>query len=105
WILFVFISSPLSNLFFVQEKQKHGLILQIIIFVSRGAVLLACVLLHYDAMRTVLLFGIIGAILFFLFIFYLLSSVGIRKLSILAYTFMVIAAGIIPLYLIDKVFS
>lgn len=102
WFLFVFISSPLSNLFFVQEKQKQGLILQVIIFTSRAAVLLLCILQQYSAAFTVLLFGITGAVLFFLFIVYLLSSVGIPRLTIIGYTCMVLAAGIIPVYLIDK---
>ena len=105
WFLFVFISSPLSNLFFVQEKQKQGLVLQVIIFTSRAAVLLLCMLQHYSAATTVLLFGITGAVLFFLFIVYLLSSVGIARVTIIGYTCMVVAAGIIPVYLIDKLLS
>jgi O-antigen/teichoic acid export membrane protein len=105
WFLFVFISSPLSNLFFVQEKQKQGLILQVIIFTSRAAVLLLCILQQYSAAFTVLLFGITGAVLFFLFIIYLLSSVGISRITIISYTCLAAAAGIIPVYLIDKLLS
>lgn len=102
WFLFVFISSPLSNLFFVQGRQKQGLVLQVIIFTSRAAVLAGCLLLHYDAATTVMWFGIVGAVLFFCFIFHLLASVGVHRLLILGYTLMVLAAGMLPFYLIDK---
>lgn len=100
WVLFVFISSPLSNLFFVQEKQKQALALQTVIFGSRFLVLLLCVLLHFDAHLTVQLFGIVGAVIFFIFIFYLLSSVGIRKTTILVHTSLALATVIVPLFLI-----
>lgn len=100
WILFVFISSPLSNLFFIQEKQKQGLVLQAIIFSSRFIVLLGCIVMQINAADTVLAFGITGAILFFCFIYYLLASVGIPKLKIFYYTILVICAGIIPFYLL-----
>ncbi|WP_118972368.1 lipopolysaccharide biosynthesis protein [Taibaiella koreensis] len=102
WFLFVFISSPLSNLFFVQGKQKQGLLLQVIIFVSRALVLLLCLWRHYDAAATVVWFGAIGALIFFCFVFYLLSSAGIGKLQILVYTLAVLAAGILPFFLIDQ---
>src|SRR5690606_21515153 len=100
WVLFVFISSPLSNLFFVQEKQKQALALQAVIFGSRFIVLLLCVLLRFDAHLTVLLFGIVGAVIFFIFIFYLLSYVGIRKMAVLGHTLLVLATVMIPLLLI-----
>ncbi len=100
WVLFVFISSPLSNLFFVQEKQRQGLVLQSVIFCSRFATLLLCVLLHFDAHLTVLLFGVVGALIFFIFIFYLLSSVGIRKTAILGHTLLALTTGVVPLLII-----
>lgn len=99
WIFFVFISSPLSNLFFVQERQKEGLILHIVIFSSRIIVLFACVLFHFDALETVFYFGAIGAIVFLGFIFYLLSSIGIKKMVIVNYTLIVIIVGFVPVYL------
>ncbi|WP_118951403.1 lipopolysaccharide biosynthesis protein [Taibaiella helva] len=102
WFLFVFISSPLSNLFFVQGKQKQGLLLQIIIFSSRALVMLLCLWLRYDAAVTVMWFGAVGALIFFCFIFYLLSSAGISKWQILGYTLAVLAAAIVPFFLIDQ---
>lgn len=102
WFLFVFISSPLSNLFFIQEKQKQSLVLQLIIFISRAAVLFLCVWLHYDALRTVTCFGIVGALLFFCFIFYLLVTAGISGLKVLGYTFAVVSGSIGVFYLIDR---
>lgn len=99
WIFFVFISSPISNLFFVQERQKEGLILHIFIFGSRVVVFALCILLHLDALQTVFYFGLAGAVIFSGFIFYLLSSIGIKKSQIIQYTIIVISLGIIPVYL------
>lgn len=100
WIFFVFISSPISNLFFVQERQKEGLILHLFIFGSRFVVLAICVLLHLNALQTVFYFGLVGALLFLSFTFYLLSSIGIKKSQIIQYTLSILCVGIIPVFLL-----
>jgi len=102
WIFFVFISSPISNLLFVQERQKEALVLQIVIFVSRLMVLSACALLHLNAFQTIFYFGLTGALIFFGFIFYLLSSIGIEKIKIIQHSFFTIVIGIIPVFLFKK---
>ncbi len=102
WIFFVFISSPISNLLFVQERQKEALILQIVIFVSRLMVLSACALFHLNAFQTVFYFGLTGALIFFGFIFYLLSSIGIKKTKIIKHSFFTIILGVLPIFLFKK---
>lgn len=99
WYFLVFISSPLSNLFFVLERQKEGLIFHIISFVARAAVLFLCVILHFTAFHTVLGFGIVGALIFFVFIIYLLSLAGQKTWKVFIYTILVMAAGIGLVYL------
>lgn len=62
WLLFVFISSPLSTMYAVMERQRDGLIVNIIMFGSR---LLALIIggIKGDALFTIALFGLTGAIL------------------------------------------
>ncbi len=100
WILFVFISSPLSNLFYVQERQRQGLVLQAVIFASRFLVVAVCVLWHLDAYYTVALFGAVGALIFFGLICHLLARVGIKIFNIIIFTTAVLAAVLLPMLLI-----
>jgi len=62
WLLFVFISSPLSNIYSIKEKQKEGLIVNIVMFCSRLIVLVIGGM-KGDALFTIKLFGITGAVL------------------------------------------
>lgn len=99
WYFLVFISSPLSNLFFVLERQKEGLIFHIISFAARAAVLFFCIILHFTAFHTVLSFGIVGALIFFGFIIYLLALAGQKAWMVFGYTILVMIAGIGVVYL------
>ena len=77
WILFVFISSPLSTLFDVLEKQKEELIFNYLIFIARVAALFAGGLIFHDAYIAIILFGTTGAVMWFGFSLYLLKLVHI----------------------------
>jgi len=76
WLLFVFISSPLSNLYSVMERQRDGLIVNIIMFSTR---LLALIIggIKGDALFTIALFGITGAILWIFNCTYILHLAGV----------------------------
>lgn len=76
WLLFVFISSPLSNIYSVLERQREGLIVNFIMFSTR---LLALVIggIKGDALFTIALFGITGAILWILNCTYILYMAGV----------------------------
>lgn len=63
WTLFWFISSPISNLFSVLERQDLGLYINILVFVSRVAALVIGGYLG-NARLAILLFGISGIIVY-----------------------------------------
>ncbi|MFC1541689.1 oligosaccharide flippase family protein [Candidatus Latescibacterota bacterium] len=97
WILFVFISSPISTLFDVLEKQNEELVFNIIIFLSRIAALLAGYLFFHDAYAAVILFGITGAMMWLGYSHYLLNMVHVDYIESFVFTFMIIlgTAGIL----------
>ncbi|MCF8011595.1 MAG: oligosaccharide flippase family protein [Clostridiales bacterium] len=76
WLLFVFISSPLSTMFSVLEKQKNGLIVNIVMFSTRLSVLVIGGL-KGNALFTIALFGITGALLWCLNCTYILYMAGV----------------------------
>ncbi len=78
WILFVFISSPLSNLLVVLEKQKESLYFNILIFISRVLSIVLGFIFFDDAYNTILLFGITGAIFWIFWCSYILKIANIK---------------------------
>jgi len=76
WLLFVFISSPLSNIYSVMERQRDGLIVNTVMFITRLLVLIIGGLTG-DAVFTVALFGVTGAILWVLNCAYILFIAGV----------------------------
>lgn len=84
WVLFVFISSPLSSIFNILELQKENLLFNAVLFVSRLAVLLIGGFIGSD-MLTIALFGITGAILWLYHVIWLLRLAGVcPKITIFA---------------------
>jgi O-antigen/teichoic acid export membrane protein len=83
WLLFVFVSSPLSTMYYVKERQKDGLIINFIMFSSRLLVLVIGGI-KGDALFTIALFGITGAVLWIVncvYILYLADVPGLRTFS------------------------
>ena len=76
WLLFVFVSSPLSTMYAVMERQRDGLIVDTIMFSAR---LLALIIggVKGDALFTIALFGITGAILWIGNCTYIMHLAGI----------------------------
>ncbi|MCQ6264727.1 oligosaccharide flippase family protein [Fictibacillus sp. WQ 8-8] len=62
WLIFVFISSPLSNLYLVMERQRLGLFIDILLFSSRLAVLIIGGIFG-DPLFTIALFAVVSAVL------------------------------------------
>ena len=60
WLLLVFVSSPLSNLFTVLEKQREGFLFNLFLFISRVLSLLIGAVVFKNALFTILLFGVTG---------------------------------------------
>jgi O-antigen/teichoic acid export membrane protein len=77
WILFVFITSPLTTLFATLEKQKLGLYFNIVLLASRVLVLVYGGYILKNSDTTILIYGVIGALFWAFWSFYLMSMVGI----------------------------
>lgn len=86
WLLFVFISSPISGIFIILEKQKESMIFNGILFSSRIFVLLIGGLLG-SPLLSIALFGITGAFLWFIQIVWLLNIVGIKVIRVIKLLF------------------
>ena len=104
WILFVFISSPLGNLFSVLEKQQQGLIFNILLLVTRVIALLIGGLYFQDALISVILFGGAGVVFWSAYSFYLLYLVKINIFKAFLYTFIRVGGISAILYLIRYLF-
>lgn len=80
WLIMVFITSPLSNLVSVMERQKHGLIFQLSLFVVRSsAIVLGAV--FGGALLAVMLFSLSGFLLWTIFSVWLLWAAGVTVLK------------------------
>jgi O-antigen/teichoic acid export membrane protein len=86
WILFVFITSPLTNLFSTLEKQKIALYFNIVLFLSR-VLILSIGGMYLNAYMTILLYGITGALFWMFWAFYLLFLVEVSYKESILYTF------------------
>jgi len=82
WFLFVFISSPLSTIYLIMEKQREGLIVNIVMFISRLVVLVVGGV-KGDALFTIELFGITGAVLWLFNCIYIQHLAGVSAGDIL----------------------
>jgi len=76
WIFFQFISSPISTLFTVLEKQHYGLLFNSVLFVTRAASLIIGGLTG-DIKFTLFLFAITGVVCYGFLCFWLISKAGL----------------------------
>jgi O-antigen/teichoic acid export membrane protein len=75
WIYLVFVSSPLSTLFAVMEKQVQGLVFQLVLLVSRLGAIIAGAAIG-GLMETVILFSSVSALCWLGFLFWLARLAG-----------------------------
>ena len=81
WLLFVFISSPLSTMYAVMERQREGLIVNIVMFSSRLIVLVVGGI-KGDALFTIAIFGITGAVLWVFNCIYIQHLAGVPPIKL-----------------------
>jgi len=81
WLLFVFISSPLSTVYSVMEKQREGLIVNIVMFGSRLIVLVIGGI-KGDALYAIALFGVTGAVLWVFNCIYIQHLAGVPIINL-----------------------
>lgn len=82
WIFLVFISSPLSTVLLVLEKQTVALAFNVVILISRILVLLVGGI-YFDSVVTLVLFSITGMLFIGYMNFYILSISGVLYRNIL----------------------
>jgi O-antigen/teichoic acid export membrane protein len=82
WVFFQFISSPISTLFAVLEKQSYGLIFNILLFGTRAASLIVGGMTG-DVRLTLLLFTSTGVACYGFLCFWLISKAGLSVLQAL----------------------
>lgn len=70
WLFLVFCISPISNVFLVMDKQKTGMNINILMFLSRMVVILLGGLWLLDVNYTIILYSITGFLLWILQTFY-----------------------------------
>ena len=101
WFLFNFISSPLSQIFSVLEKQQKSLIVNIILLIFRAAPLIIGGLLYADnALNVVISYSLVSTIFWIGFCFYLLKMANVSLINAGLNTSKWILAFIIPLIFI-----
>lgn len=101
WILFNFISSPLSQLISVMEKQEKGLVVNFILLVFRIIpLILGFIIFKDNALLVIVLFSLISSIFWIGFCLYLQKLAGVKYTTTVFYTIKIIVTFIVPIFLI-----
>jgi O-antigen/teichoic acid export membrane protein len=104
WLCVQFCYSPISTTFEAIEKQRLGLILQIVLFISRVGSLIYGY--HYlDLMGTVILYSMLSTLIYLIFLFVILSNMRISMLRVYKNFITISIKAVvccIPFYLIYK---
>lgn len=66
WLLFVLATSPLTQIYIVLERQGEGLIVNLILFISRVLSIYICYRFHTNDVIMMTVFGCVSAVLWFL---------------------------------------
>jgi len=104
WFLFLFIHSPITNLFATLEKQKEAMIINVVIVVSRVIIIVLTVFLYNDAYITIVSYSILGILLNLYILFYFIRLLEISILNEIKYLILGILLVIAPLIAIRLVF-
>lgn len=104
WLLLVFVSSPLSMLFTVMEKEGALLKFNIAIFCTRALSLVIGGVIYKDVFVAVFLFSITGIIFWLWHCLYILKIVQVPYVKSISYTGLVITSGLAVSLLLRYVF-
>lgn len=100
WLFMVFVSSPLSTIMIVREKQKVSMIFNVLLLVARALVLAAGGFFLRDVEATIGLFSLTGLLFFAFLALYSLQLAGIHLFKAGLLLFKAFVSGSIPLILI-----
>jgi len=79
WYYMVFITSPLSHIFVILDKQKNNLVLNIIVLISRIlSITLGIYMFNKESIMVIVIFALIGFLLWLFTNSYVLKLVGIK---------------------------
>lgn len=99
WLLLQFISSPISSVYFVLERERLGLCFQIVMFSLRAASVLVG-FVYFDFMGTLIIFSLVSAACYFIYIISILLLAHVRVGRFLASFFKelaLVSVAILPL--------
>ena len=105
WILFLFIHSPITNLFATLEKQKDALLFNIIIIFSRILILSLGGYFFKDIYITIFLYSVLGIFLNLCILFYFFKLLKINIFNEIIYLVTNITIVILPLYAVRLLFN
>ncbi|AZJ32472.1 Membrane protein involved in the export of O-antigen and teichoic acid [Tenacibaculum mesophilum] len=92
WILFVFISSPLSSMLFAKGFQKQALLFQIFVFISRVLIIYICAKIGEDELSMVNYYSVVGFLLYLFLVFYVFYKIKIPIIKVFKFTVIVFLA-------------
>lgn len=101
WLYLVFITSPLSTLFSIMEKQRQGLVFQVFLVTLRVAAILAGAW-YGDLIFTVMLFSLVSALCWMGFLVWIALNTGNTITAIAVPTFNIFIVSsicVLPLWL------
>lgn len=102
WFLMVFVASPLSNILIVLKRQRENLIINFILLLSRVLVIWLGSLLFKDYSSTLILFGGLGFILWYLLSIYFVRLANVCVWKYIAVTMIYFAMLVVPINYIRK---
>ena len=100
WILFLFIHSPITNLFSTLEKQKDALLFNIIIIFSRILIISLGGFFFKDVYITIFLYSVLGIFLNLSILFYFFRLLKINIFNEIVYLATNTTIVILPLYVV-----
>lgn len=100
WILFVFISSPLSYLMIVYQRHKQSIYFNLLLFTSRASAISLGFIFNSNPLLIITIYGIAGSLLWAIFTLYLLNLAGIRFMEIFLISAPYIAIYMIAIFLL-----
>lgn len=101
WLVFVFVASPLSNIYIVLEKQTEFLFVNIVMFISRIGVIFFALFIKMSDVNMIAGFSILGAILCVCMCFRILKLVHVSSIVIVKTSLVVV----IPIGALQLLFS
>lgn len=94
WLFFVFLSSPLSYIINVFQKQHVSLLFNALFFISQLSILFVGGEFISNPLIIIALLGIAGTVLRSIFTFYLLKMVNVNYINSISYTFVILISTV-----------